>query len=148
RSRLRTAGRETGGVRRRDRAYERGGLLMGALKLRAEDSEDLRVIAACLQDALVPVSDMEFMPVEQRFLLIANRFCWENCPESHDMPAAGASDVALGAQCGAYERVNCAIVFGNIESVRRKGFDPGDRGRILELLTMEIEDDKDRMAVT
>ena len=29
-----------------------------ALKLRAEDAEDLAVISACLQDALVPVRDL------------------------------------------------------------------------------------------
>ena len=33
-----------------------------ALKLRAEDTEDLAVISACLQDALVPVRDLAYVP--------------------------------------------------------------------------------------
>src|SRR5579883_1205777 len=37
-----------------------------ALKLRAEDEEDLAVISAVLQDALVAVSDMAYLPVERR----------------------------------------------------------------------------------
>src|SRR5689334_20688564 len=110
---------------------------MPTLRLRAEDAEDLRVIAACLQDALVPLSDMEFVSTDHRFLLIANRFCWENCADAADAPAA--PDLALGA-CQTYERVNCAICFDNVESVKRRGFEVGDRGRILELLTMEIEE--------
>jgi hypothetical protein len=49
------------------------------LKLRAEDDEDLGVISACLQDALIPLSDMEFLAAEMRFAFVANRFRWENC---------------------------------------------------------------------
>ena len=49
----------------------------GALKLRAEDAEDLAVISAILQDALVPVGEMAYLPEEQRFVLVANRFRWE-----------------------------------------------------------------------
>ncbi len=49
-----------------------------ALKLRAEDAEDLAVISACLQDALVAVSDLAYAPEERSFLFVANRFRWEN----------------------------------------------------------------------
>ena len=49
-----------------------------ALKLRAEDAEDLAVISACLQDALVPVRDLAYVPEDRTFLLVANRFRWEN----------------------------------------------------------------------
>ena len=48
-----------------------------ALKLLARDEEDLAVISAILQDALIPVSEMAFLPEEQRFALVANRFRWE-----------------------------------------------------------------------
>src|SRR5260370_7067427 len=49
-----------------------------ALKLRAEDAEDLAVISACLQDALVAVRDLAYAPQERSFLFVANRFRWEN----------------------------------------------------------------------
>lgn len=109
------------------------------LKLRAEDEEDLRVIAACLQDALIPLSDIHFQEQEKRFILVANRFRWENCP---DLPEVPKIDPGIdGIQCSNYERVNCGILFENVTSVRRRGLDQRDRGRILELLTMEIEAD-------
>ncbi len=112
------------------------------LKLRAEDPEDLRVIAACLQDALVPLSDIHFQEAERRFILVANRFRWENCP---DLPEAPDTN---GGDCASYERVNCGILFDNVSTVRRRGLDQRDRGRILELLTMDVEvSDDNRMAV-
>jgi hypothetical protein len=61
--------------------------MTGPLKLRAEDAEDLDVVSACLQDAIVPLSDMEFLAGEKRFVLVANRFRWENCGETAEMPA-------------------------------------------------------------
>jgi len=116
----------------------------GGLKLRAQDAEDLRIIAACLQDALIPLSDCEFAPDSRRFLFVANRFRWENCDETADMPfvptsASSADDPAFAEACSSYERVNCAICFDNVTHVRRRGFDQRNRGQILELLTMEIE---------
>jgi hypothetical protein len=114
------------------------------LKLRAEDAEDLRVIAACLQDALIPLSDIEYEASAKRFVLVANRFRWENCSEVAD---EAVPDIALGTNCATYERVNCAICFDNVAAVRRRGLDQRDRGRILELLTMEVEGDGKSMAV-
>ncbi len=51
------------------------------LKLRAEDAEDLRIISAVLQDSLIPLAEMQFLSDEGRFVMIANRFRWENCPD-------------------------------------------------------------------
>jgi hypothetical protein len=52
----------------------------GALKLRAEDRDDLAVISACLQDALVAVGDIAYVPEERSFVFVANRFRWEGHP--------------------------------------------------------------------
>ncbi len=48
------------------------------LKLRAEDADDLAVLSACLQDALVPVRDLAYVPDQQIFVFVANRFRWES----------------------------------------------------------------------
>ena len=56
--------------------------MSGPLKLRAMDDEDLGVVSAFLQDAIVPLAEMEFVPGEKRFALVASRFRWENCPET------------------------------------------------------------------
>jgi hypothetical protein len=126
------------------------------LKLRAEDEEDLRVIAACLQDALIPLSDIHFLDADRRFVMVANRFRWENCElpdihaiDDHDSGSPNPNADAGLDGCASYERVNCGIMFDNVTAVRRRGFDQRDRGRILELLTMKIEvADNGRMAVT
>jgi hypothetical protein len=47
------------------------------LKLSARDAEDLAVISACAQDALVPIGEMTYLPAEERFLLALNRFRWD-----------------------------------------------------------------------
>src|SRR3546814_9083894 len=46
------------------------------LKLRAHDPADMDVVAALLQDALVPLGDMTYLAKETRFVMVANRFRW------------------------------------------------------------------------
>src|SRR3546814_12419703 len=63
------------------------------LKLRARDDEDLQALAALLQDALVPLSDMLYEPELRRFALVVNRFMWEapgtEAPAGTETPADG-----------------------------------------------------------
>ena len=51
---------------------------MTDLKLLALDSEDLDVISATTQDAIVRVSEMGFAKADKRFALLMNRFAWED----------------------------------------------------------------------
>ena len=100
------------------------------LKLRAEDEEDLNTISAILQDALVTVSDMTYLPQERRFVLVANRFRWECDPDL-------LTTDAEGRDCPPYpvfERVLTGLCFGGVTGVRLKGIDRSHPGRILELL--------------
>ena len=97
-----------------------------ALKLRAEDAEDLAVISACLQDALVAVRDLAYAPEERSFLLVANRFRWENGLR----PAPGEVP---------FERVLCGITFSGVRAVSYSGFRRTDNGRILSLLAIRLE---------
>ena len=103
-----------------------------ALKLRAEDAEDLAVISACLQDALVAVRDLAYAPQERSFLFVANRFRWENGLR----PAPGEIP---------YERVLCGITFSEVTAVSYIGFRRTDDGRILSLLAIRPEDDAVRL---
>ena len=96
------------------------------LKLRAEDAEDIAVIAACLQDALVQVSDIAYLSDERRFVMVANRFCWEDCGQ------AGGS--------APFSRVHCGVVFDGVARVRLKQIDRKKPGRTLELLTIRVGD--------
>jgi hypothetical protein len=94
----------------------------GALRLKAEDAEDFRILSACLQDALVPVGDMVFDAPGREFVLLANRFRWEDGTRSA-------------------ERVHCAVHFTGVAAVRWRGFDLRERGRVLELLAIEVAAD-------
>ncbi|MBV8505479.1 MAG: DUF2948 family protein [Alphaproteobacteria bacterium] len=103
-----------------------------ALKLRAEDAEDLAVISACLQDALVAVRDLAYAPEERSFLIVANRFRWENGLG----PAPGEAP---------FERVLCGITFSGVTAVAYIGFRRSDNGRILSLLAIRPEYDAVRL---
>ena len=109
------------------------------LKLCARDSEDFDTVAAILQDALIPQTDMRYLPNERRFVVVANRFRWENCPGADEAPANPPVGAADDEPCARYERVNCGLWFDGVCSVRRLQLDPRDRGRILELLTFRCE---------
>ena len=103
------------------------------LKLRAEDEEDLRTISAILQDALVPVAQMTFLPEERRFVLVANRFRWEAAPNPDSSPVSGGrdQDLLVGPT---FERVLTGICFEDITAVRLKNIDRRRGSLILELL--------------
>jgi hypothetical protein len=96
------------------------------LKLCAEDAEDLLVISACLQDALVPVRDFAYIPEERIFLFVANRFRWENGVG----PAPGEAGL---------ERTLCGMTFSEVTAVSYSGFRRGENGRILSLLAIRAE---------
>lgn len=94
------------------------------LRVRAEDPEDLVVVSAYLQDAVVPVSEIAFEKVDSRFAMVVGRFRWERMPQDLTIPEDGAS----------FERVHCGVRFENVTAVKTRGIDRGDRGRMLNLL--------------
>jgi Protein of unknown function (DUF2948) len=93
------------------------------LKLRAEDKEDLAVVSAIVQDALVPVADMVYLPAERRFALVVNRFCWERRPD--------------GTRKG-HERILTGLCFSEIIAVKSSGFSRSEADRILEILALRL----------
>jgi len=97
----------------------------GGLRLRAEDAEDLEVISACLQDALVAVGDLAYDLESQIFVLVANRFRWEarSDPEAQDPPL---------------ERTLCGVAFDRVTGVVYRGFERGEEDRILALLAIRL----------
>lgn len=51
---------------------------MSQLKLVALDEQDLSVVSAHVQDAVMKVGDLAWRPGERRFVAAINRFVWEN----------------------------------------------------------------------
>jgi hypothetical protein len=51
------------------------------LRLSALDVEDLAVISAHMQDAVLLAGDMRYEPKRKQFVLLANRFAWDETSE-------------------------------------------------------------------
>ena len=126
-----------------------------ALKLRARDAGDLEMIAAILQDALVPLDSMKYLPREQRFALMLNRFRWEGAPKERvgnagspsgrrakpaGTKSAAQADARFADQdATAFERVHAALVFDKVLSVKHRGMGAAAKGGLLALLTLRLE---------
>ena len=75
---------------------------MERLRLIAFDEDDLKVISAHLQDALVRMEDIAFLPKERRFAAVLKRFDW--------VTAAASS----GDADSFYERREAALRFERV----------------------------------
>ena len=99
---------------------------MDTLKLIAFDAEDLAVLSAHLQDAVVKVSDMAYLPHANRFALIASRFDW------------------AGAQCASssstiHHRCRTALRFERVLTAKLQGIDLAAKSQVLCLLAIQFE---------
>jgi hypothetical protein len=118
------------------------------MKLKARDRDDLAVLSALLQDALVAVKDMAWLPGEKRFVLVANRFRWEAAPEPSPVPTAEergeeapAGDAAFAATPDRlYSRTFAGICVERVERVLLRGLDLKQRDGFLALLAVAVEE--------
>jgi Protein of unknown function (DUF2948) len=92
------------------------------LRLRAVDPDDLSVIAACLQDALIPLSEMAYLTDQRRFVAAFTRFRRE-C-------------LADPSSCQGMTQCQSALVFNQVEAVQQSGLDSRFGAVRLELLTL------------
>jgi hypothetical protein len=100
---------------------------MPDLKLIALDSEDLAIISAHLQDAVLKVADMAFLPREKRFAAVANRFDWVE---------ALNSDAAREKH---YARRRTALRFERVLGAQVHGIDLKNKGAVVSLLAVAFE---------
>lgn len=130
--------------------------MTGPVRLRARDAEDLAVIAACMQDAIIPIGDMCFEPGARRFVMVANRFRWETADGAPAMAgdpagAGGAVSGDVGPEGGdgivadddhlyPYQRTHCGLRFEGVDAVRTRGIDLRDRHQMLSLLHLGVDD--------
>ena len=100
---------------------------MTDLKLIAFDGDDLAVISAHMQDAVLHVDEMAYLPREQRFAAVANRFDWQGA-------------IAAPASAGAgFERRRTALRFDRVRTARFQGIDLAARDAVLSLLAITFE---------
>ena len=88
------------------------------LQLLAEDAEDLTVISAALQDAVLKVGDIAFEGVARRLTVTLNRFRWEGDRR---------------------ERVRSALQLGGVLKAEARKVRRDRKEGVLELLALDFE---------
>jgi hypothetical protein len=94
---------------------------MDLLRLVAFDPEDLAVVSAHLQDSLLQVGDIVYLPKERRFAIQTRRFDWEAATPQR--------------------RLTC-MHFEHVTGVRLRGIDQSNKDAVLNLLAIAF-DEKD-----
>lgn len=95
------------------------------LKLIAFDSDDLAVLSAHVQDAVLVVADMAYQPRERRFVALLNRFNWQTALDAR-------------APRGTYERRRSALRIERVLGAQVLGIDLSARRAVLSLLALEF----------
>ena len=90
------------------------------LRLIAEDADDLKTIAAALQDAIGQIGDIRYDPAARTLTVALNRYRWE---------AGGARG----------ERVRTALQLGGVMSVKARKLRQGAPKAVLALLDIGFE---------
>lgn len=87
------------------------------LKLTALDAQDLEVISASMQDAVLKAGDIRYLKREKKLALVARRFAWE-------------------AQDKANKRRLTGLHFGRVLAVRSQGINRDAKDAVLSLLSI------------
>jgi hypothetical protein len=87
------------------------------LLLLANEPDEVPLISALIQDAVVHAADIAWTPRARRLVLLVNRFRWE---------------------AGDATRVRCALRFEHVARVRRRAWPAGDA--VLDLLAVTVDD--------
>lgn len=88
------------------------------LRLLAQDADDLAVISAALQDAVVKVGDIRFERQAQRLTLALNRYRWEDA---------------------ARQRVRVALQFAGVGAVQARRIRMRAKEAVLSLMAIGFE---------
>jgi hypothetical protein len=100
------------------------------LRLRAEAAEDVPVLAALMQDAVLTAADISWQPKLRRLAFLVNRFRWED-------------RAAAEARGRPYERVRSVLIIGGVTHVASQGIDRSDGEEILSVLDLGWSADAD-----
>ena len=92
------------------------------LKLIGKNKEDLKIISAYLQDSVVIVKDIVFLKKNRTFIMILNRFMWE--------------DIERGV-FRQNKRVRCALKFEEVMQVKSKNINQKSKNKPLEYLAIK-----------
>ena len=96
------------------------------LKIKGEDLHDLKIISACMQDAIFPATAMSYHADEKLFVILANRFMWEKEPIEHQESLM-------------YHRVHSGLYFCHVEQIHHWNIDQLDATDPLNLLAIHSD---------
>jgi hypothetical protein len=96
------------------------------LKLIALDVEDMSIIAAHLQDAVLRIEDMAYLKADRRFAIVLNRFDW-----SHAVKSADSAERFVRRRAG--------VRFEHVTGAQVQGLDLTQKDQVLSLLTLTFE---------
>jgi hypothetical protein len=102
------------------------------LKLKAVAPEDIKILSALLQDGLVAASDMNYQKGQASFVMLINRFCWE---QDNDSDAATHSNRCL-----------CGLKVGYVKQVSQRGMST-EANQFYNILSITYEEDKENEKV-
>lgn len=97
---------------------------MDQLKLVALDEDDLKIVSAHVQDAVMKVGDLEFIGATKLFIMPMNRFAWEK---------------SAGFLAPQPERRNSVLHFNRVLSVKASGIQRDKPADILSLLAISFD---------
>ena len=95
---------------------------MDSLKLMALDADDLAVVSAHLQDAVIKTGDIAWDARHGIFTITLNRFVWEKAGEG----------------LKGFQRRRALIAFKRVRAARSIGIDRTDREAVLSLLAIRF----------
>mgnify|MGYP000365577788 CR=1 FL=1 len=111
-----------------DARFEDGG--EKPLRLKALDADDLQVMSALVQDAVLPASEITYSRKDRRLAMLLNRFRWED--------ADGATQRRRN-----FERVQAVLVIEDVLAVQSQGVPKGDADVVLSVLALAFEPGED-----
>jgi len=97
---------------------------MDLLKLAALDEEDLSIISAHVQDAVMKIGELKFQKREKRFAIVMRRFAWEKEKK--------------GFFRRHHERRLSALNFDRVLAARSAGIDLNKPDEVLSLLAIRF----------
>jgi hypothetical protein len=97
------------------------------LKLVALDPDDLKILSAHLQDAVLRLADMVYMPADRHFAAILSRFDWL------------AAENGDGKQSD-LRRCRCALRFDRVRRAQVQKIRPGEPCAVAELRAITFEE--------
>jgi hypothetical protein len=101
---------------------------MELLKLIALDKEDLGILSAHLQDAVLRMEDMTYLPSERRFVVMLNRFDWIGADKSAKQRDAS------------FERCRAALRIEKVQNAQFQKLPVNAKAQVGALLTVNFEE--------